>query len=104
MGLARLSMEDSVLRHTRETERWGKLLRSACATLAGTPRDIVESVSVTAKPSDVEGEAVGVLTLSKRLAAEHGLTVAVEVQGHCLTVRFRRRTLELLLFRKGERP
>jgi len=97
-------MEAFVPWYTREVEPWGKLLRSACATLAATPRDVVESISVTGKPSDVEGEVVDVLTLSKQLAAEHGLTVVVEVQGHCLAARFRQRTLESLPFRKGERP
>lgn len=94
MGLAMLSMKAFVPAQTPEPNRWEKMLRSACETLARMPELMARSISVTGSLHGFEGEAQYVLILSKRLGQEYGLKQVVEVKGHCFTARFWRRDPE----------
>ena len=70
---------------------WQKLLHGACLTLSKTPESLIPAISVTLSLTGRPDEARAIATLSRRLAAKHGLQETMALEGRHVTVRFSRR-------------
>lgn len=88
-----VGIEAAVADSDRQSDQpdWEELLASACDTMVRMPPTIMKSIGVTGKLRAVDGEALLLLSTSKRLAAEHGLRETVNLDGRSFTVHFRRR-------------
>ncbi len=70
---------------------WEELLVSMCSMLERVPPSAMTTVSMTGSLRGVEGSALALAALCKRLAGEHDLRQTVQVEGSSFTVRFSRR-------------
>ena len=76
---------------------WVDLIRSHCETLAEMDPDLVSAISITTRLKGDSADEVSALHLLSRLIAEEfGFTATLRVNGPSLSVRFARRTAELL--------
>src|SRR5579885_1570392 len=90
-----VSLDDRRRRHeatARESvPTWGKQLEACCAVLASATTSVMTASALTGHLDDSQAEATVLEEAARRLAAEHGLGVTVDVQRATFMVRFIRR-------------
>lgn len=77
-----------------EHEDWPSLVRAACLTLRRTSPQVISGISISCRLANLPGEALGLATISRGLAAEYDLRESVSVDGARFTLRLARRASE----------